>query len=268
MIDPKKVCLFFPKGCGTSKGNLYRRIGESVGQVTRHIVDLQRLPDDIIPMIGGTTDLHDLVQEWKGRKRNFIYWDSGYFRRLYEAWLPRGEGQGAYYRMHFNSFQMRRIRLRPRGRYEALEMPTFDWRKNDEGDVVVAPSMPSYDYFHGCFGWQNQVVERVRDMLPNNKVVVRHRNSETPLLTQLMKARCLVTHGSNAANEAIVMGCPVVAIGDCAAGLVGRRRLDEVKDLIYPERSSWMNSLAYSQFTEEEILDGSAFRMMDDGGPE
>ena len=75
-------------------------------------------------------------------------------------------------------------------------------------------------------------------------------------------AHCLVTHGSNAAVEAAIMGCPVFVHPDSAAALVGRTDLADIERPIYPGRQAWVNALAYSQFNERELVDGTLWRLL------
>jgi hypothetical protein len=72
----------------------------------------------------------------------------------------------------------------------------------------------------------------------------------------------LVTHGSNAAVEAVIMGCPVIVDRSSAAALVGLTDLAEVERPLYPERQPWVNALAYAQFDERELVDGTLWRLI------
>lgn len=269
MINPNDVCLFIPPYCGNKKLEMYSRVAKGVGRATSRSGDLTNLPDSVIPMIGGSLELVPMLRGWRQRGRPFIYWDRGYFRRIYEAWLPKSEEKhGGYYRLHLNSFQMTRVRKVPSDRWGALDTKVADWKKNPEGHIVIAPSLPEYDAFHECPGWVEKTAAGVEERRPGRAIVIRHRNSQKPLYEELEGAECLITHGSNAANEAIVMGCPVIVFGQCAAALVGRTKVEDIDQLVYPEREPWLHSMAYSQFTEEEIINGAAFRMLDDGRPE
>jgi hypothetical protein len=78
----------------------------------------------------------------------------------------------------------------------------------------------------------------------------------------LKGAHCLVTHGSNAAVESVIMGCPVFVHSDSAASLVGLTDLNKIERPIYPDREAWCRSLAYSQVSEREILDGTVWRLL------
>ena len=78
----------------------------------------------------------------------------------------------------------------------------------------------------------------------------------------LKGAHCLVAHGSNAAVEAVIMGSPVFVHPDSAASLVGRVDLSQIEAPIYPDRQPWLNSLAYSQFSETELVNGVLWKLI------
>ena len=94
-------------------------------------------------------------------------------------------------------------------------------------------------------------------------VVTRDKETKRPLQADIKGASCLVAHGSMAAVESVVLGCPVVVDPSSAAALVGQtENLECVEKPIYPERQPWLNALAYSQFTEEEMVSGVLWKLI------
>lgn len=81
----------------------------------------------------------------------------------------------------------------------------------------------------------------------------------------LGNCHALVTHGSNAAVEAVIAGVPAVVVsrGACAAEPVAELDLDTgIWNPRFPndeERRQWLANLAYCQFTLEEIASGFAW---------
>ena len=78
----------------------------------------------------------------------------------------------------------------------------------------------------------------------------------------LPKCHALVTHGSNAAVEAIMAGVPVVirSEGACAAEPMAELALENLFRPHFPsdrERLQWLADLAYLQFSLAEISDGT-----------
>lgn len=263
-IDPSKVCLFIPPGLKNFKLNLFERIGAKIGKIVRHDFEtLRLLPDHIIPAVGCTPELRPIIAGWQKRGRRWIYWDRGYCRRVFATDLPRGD-DGGYYRWHLNAFQMQEIKEFPADRWQAMKTPLWPWSENRQGHIVVAEPSPTYARFHGIEGWTEQTVAKLKQ-LTGKRIVLRDKEMQRfgrKLHQDLKGAHCLVTHGSNAAVEAVFMGCPVFVDPCSAAALVGRTDLDQIEWPSFPDREAWVRSLCYSQFNERELVDGTLWKQL------
>ncbi len=263
VIDPAKVALFIPPGLQKFKLKLFERIGGQIGRMIRHDFSLlYDVPDDIIPITGCSPQLQPFYKKWIAEKRTFIYWDRGYLRRVFATWLPRG-ADGGYYRWHVNAFQMTEIRDVPDDRWRALNIAkeVKPWRKGGR-KIVIADTLPDYWNVRGLpvdWSWKMEKYLKTRTDRP---IVVRSKESSVSLYDDLKDAHCLVAHGSIAAVEAVVMGCPVFVDQESAAALVGRVGFDDLENPVYPERDKWLHALAYNQWNEAELCDGTLFRML------
>jgi hypothetical protein len=92
-------------------------------------------------------------------------------------------------------------------------------------------------------------------------VVVRDKESKVPLDRELEGSHALLTHGSIAAVEAAVLGYPVFSDSSSTAALVGETDLDRIEQPVRPPRERWLHSLAYSQYTERELCDGTLWKL-------
>jgi hypothetical protein len=266
VIDPAKVCLFIPAGLKQFKLDLFERIGRHIvqlgGRVERHdAAALDSLPADITPIIGCQPESTALIAKWRASKRQWIYWDRGYVRRVFAASLPRGEN-GGYYRWHCNSFQLQKIRDVPEDRWTSMRTDVLPWKRGGRHIVIAAPSR-TYARFHRIESWIADTIDALarvtdRQLVIRDKEHVRNR----PLQRDLEGAHALVTHGSIAAVEAVICGCPVFVHPDSAAALVGQTDLSKIEKPMFPEREQWLRSLAYSQFSEPELVDGTLWRLM------
>jgi hypothetical protein len=266
MIDPHKVALFIPPGLKKFKLKLFERIGSKIGRVVRDDPRyLDELPSDIVPIVGCTPFLRPYFDRWIASRRKFIYWDRGYMRRVFATWLPKGSDMGVpggYYRWHVNSFQMQTVVDVPDDRWRALKLD--DWLKpwNRSGkDIIVADTLHFYWDFLGDRDWVSRTVDLLKRHT-DRRIVVRSKESPIPLYEELKDAHCLVTHGSIAAVESVIMGCPVFVDPVSAAALVGQTDFTKIEQPIYPERQAWINNLAYCQFNEEELVDGTLWRLI------
>lgn len=266
-IDPGKVALFIPPGLKKFKLNLFERIGSKIekagGRTVRHeFALLDKLPDDIIPIVGCTPELRPFIQRWRERKRNFAYWDRGYCRRVFATWLPKAESiEKSYYRFHLNSFQAQSIRDVPQTRWDALQTPVTPWARSGSHIVIAAPTA-TYSRFHGTQNWVAETIDALA-RVTDRQLVIRDKESKRPLQADLKGAHCLVAHGSIAAVEAVIMGCPVFVHPDSAASLVGLTDFSKIEAPIYPDRQPWLNTLGFCQFNETELVDGTLWRMIE-----
>lgn len=267
MIDPAACCFYVPDGLADFKMRLFNRIAKHIrnlgGREIRNDptgAALDALPADIIPIVGCTPALTPLFAKWRKANRPFIYWDRGYMRRVFATWLPKG-ADGGYYRWHLNCYQMQHIRDVPDDRWQAMATPIEPWQRDGRHIVIAAPTR-TYSRFHEIQTWIADTIDALARVTDRQLVIRDKEQLRRPLQADLAGAHALVTHGSNTAVEAAILGCPVFVHPDSAASLVGLTDLKRIETPIYPERQAWANSLCYCQFNEQELTDGTLWRLL------
>lgn len=280
-ITPDKVALFIPDevrdGKSDAKRALFERIGEHVrragGKVVRgDAFNLTMLPDEIWPIVGCTPYLRPIIDTWTARGRPWIYWDRGYFRRIYATHLPRGDA-GGFYRWHMNSFQMPEVFEAPDDRWKAANIQPLPWRGDvPQGHILIAGPTDNYSAFHRTERWTDAVVDSL-GQVTKRRLVMRGKESKRTLQEDLAGAHAVVAHASNAAVEAAILGCPVFVDRSSAAALLGnvfdwthpKRRENGLEKIEAPhlaDREPWLRALAYSQFSEKELIDGTLWKLL------
>ena len=80
---------------------------------------------------------------------------------------------------------------------------------------------------------------------------------------------CLVTFSSIAAGESLLLGKPAITLGPNAAQPLCKQDLSEIETPKIPtvdELVAWAAHLAYCQFSEDEMKDGTAWRILNEDG--
>lgn len=260
MIDPKKTCLYIPNGLSRFKANLFDRIGSKLGGIVRgNPAELESLPADALPVVGCSPELTGLIARWRETGRPWCYWDRGYARRVFATWLPRGDA-GGYYRYHLNAFQLQQVREVPDDRWKSLKTDVTPWQKAGSHIVVAMPTA-TYSRFHALDNWTEKTIAELKKYT-DRKIITRDKEDKRSLQDDLKGAHALVAHGSIAAVESVICGCPVFVHRDSAASLVGQTDISKIEAPIYPDRQPWLNSLAYSQFSESELVDSTLWKLI------
>ncbi len=128
--------------------------------------------------------------------------------------------------------------------------------------MIAAPTKTFLSSHPGAGAWWITETIDALARVTDRQIVIRDKESKRSLQSDLHGAHALVTHGSIAAVEAVILGCPVFVHPDSAATPVGRTDLTKIESPIYPDRQPWLNSLAYSQWTEDEFTDGTLYEQI------
>lgn len=185
-----------------------------------------------------------------------------YFFYIDHAYFDRGHGKS--YRISRNRYEAGKIRKVKDDRLRRLDLEIKPWRKRGKSIIVCPPT----EYFmaaHNCADWLETTLAALR-LETDRPILVREKpqpgHSSVPLAQALQKAHALVTHSSNVAIEAACLGTPVFVSPTSAAAPIGRTDVGLIESPIYPDRDKWLCHLAYSQYTIDELRDGSAWALL------
>ena len=73
---------------------------------------------------------------------------------------------------------------------------------------------------------------------------------------------CVVNINSNAATESIWAGIPVITLDKHITNSVSRSNLSDINNLYRPNLANWLSVLSYSQFTYDELVNGTAGKIV------
>jgi len=197
--------------------------------------------------------------------RDYYYIDTGYF----------GNGRRKlYHRITKNNMQnLGPVIHRPRDRLAATGWKAKKMRPG--GKILLAP--PSQKllkiYNLDLASWIKNTLAELANYT-DREVVIREKQSRSVRVAQdtmemaLDKdIHCLVTFSSIAAVEAVLYGKPAIVLGPSAAHAVCSETLEDIETPFIPtldEVEEWAAHLAYCQFTELEMRDGTAWRILNE----
>jgi hypothetical protein len=216
---------------------------------------------------------HKLIKQFWDAAQNFVYMDSGYLGNRPCATNP--QGWKLWHRMVINNIQHSRLIARPSDRWQRLALQLAS-RKQGRKILVVAPDQkPCKFYGIDLDQWIQDTVAEIKKH-SDRPIEIRARHSNTVKLNRTHEQSfqsalqddvgVVVTYNSVAAVESIMNGVPVVALAPVsAADPVASKSLEQVDDAVWPSedlRYQWACHLAYAQFHNRELEDGTAARQL------
>jgi hypothetical protein len=197
--------------------------------------------------------------------RTFYYIDTGYF----------GNGKKkTYHRITRNDVQyFGNIIERPADRFAATGVQLKKFRPGT--NILLAPPSQKLLNLYNIVleDWLEQTQSEIKKHT-DRPIVVRTKQSRTARLVDDtmemaldLDVHCLVTFSSIAATEAVLLGKPAITLGPNAASPLCRHYIADIENLYIPtldEVEAWARHLAYCQFTEPEMRNGTAWRILND----
>lgn len=185
-------------------------------------------------------------------------------------------GRKIYHRIVKNAMQHNCIYDVPGDRWNDLVKFNSDlnyrgWKKPGSKILVVLSTEKPFQYYgEDRDAWINNVIATLKQHT-DREIVIRQKASRGERTNDTIydalddDIYALVTYNSIAAVEAIQYGIPAFALAPTAADPVGNKDLTQIENPNRPDKElvqRWLHSIAYSQFSLDEIITGSAWRMV------
>jgi hypothetical protein len=246
MFDP--ILESFTMGCG--------------GQITTW----NKSEPSMVPVVLRGITHRKEMNACRATGRDFYYIDTGYF----------GNGKKkTFHRVTRNDVQnFGPLIDRPRDRLAATGFQPCKFYRGSK--ILLAP--PSQKllnlYDIDLEQWLANVLSEI-GAHTDREVVVRRKPGRTARTSDDSMAHalkqdihCLITFSSIAAGEALLNGKPAITLGPNAAAALCSQSLDAIEKPHVPtldEVEAWAAHMAYCQFTEAEMRDGTAWRILQGG---
>jgi len=188
---------------------------------------------------------------------NYPFWfiDSGYTNFLeYNKKWHRLVRNHLHYGEYFDA---------PADRLKNFKKFPAQWRNDGEYILIIEPGPFAAGIFHVDLKTWKYKVEKELRRYTDKKIKFREKapkNERTNLYDELCNEDyyCIVNINSNAATEAIWAGIPAITLDRHITNPVTVNKLSDVNNLYKGPLGNWLCMLSYSQFTKEELMNGTA----------
>jgi hypothetical protein len=207
--------------------------------------------------------------------RDFYYIDTGYVGNFPSLGNPGGKK--IWHRVVKNENQHCEIRDVPSDRWESLvkQDPRLAWKgwKNYNKKILLVLPNPKACRYYGLDydTWVSETTEKIKRYsdLPI-EIRVKGARSERNLGYTIYDAfdsgvYATVAMNSIAALESVLYGIPAFVSVPCAASPLASDDLSQLSNLYRPSEDlikKQSYNIAYGQFTQAEILDGTAWKLL------
>jgi hypothetical protein len=205
-----------------------------------------------------------LLDHCKKNNLKFYNLDSGYFGNV-----KRKE----YKRVSVNDFQdTGKIIDRPDNRLKLLNLELKEFKRGNSIVIVPPDTKKAYTLQIDLEGWIKNLILKLRQHT-DRPIKVRERpaaridrvshNTFSDFIQQ--DTWCVVGYSSNALVESVLCGIPVIPVGPSATKSISNYNIDKIENVSNIDqdlRHKWLCHLSYRQFTEDEMLSGLAWELL------
>ena len=201
----------------------------------------------------------------KNYNLKFYNLDTGYFGNIKRKTI---------FRVSVNNFQnVDPIIDRPADRWEQLGLEQYSFKQGSA--IVIVPPDRKIASTLGLGSedqWINETVLKIKNFTDREiKIRKRPEPRADSIVSNTFKdfikdnTFCVIGYSSNALVEAAMHDIPVIALGHSATKSLYNYQLQDIEKIkpAYPsDKQAWLNHLAYSQFTREELISGLAWEFV------
>lgn len=204
-----------------------------------------------------------LIKKCIANNHPFYYMDSGYIGN----W---GTRKKKFFRIVKNNLQHDKILERPADRFKKLKYQIQQPKKAGTHILVAVPSKKPCKFYNiNLTNWIDSTIKTLKKFT-DRPIKIREKTNRNerlanPIFNDFKDCHALVTMQSIAAIEAILYGIPAFTSHDTAANGLSNRDLEKIEQPYFPNQDlvyKWACHLAYGQFKEDELRDGTALKIL------
>ena len=235
--------------------------------------DLKELPAENLTMYGILAGSGEVYKWCQRQNKDFYFMDHGYFTNAHDRphWL----------RITKNKHCQNVLQNRPTDRYENhFKQDIQPWKKQGSKILVLPPTNAIANFF-GVENWLQHTLDTLKKCTdrqidvrekPYNPAVEKDHVGATVKVERPTERKgkinwpeyyAMVTYNSNTMIESLSQGIPVFCDPiNSAAAPISETDFTKIETPNYGDRVALFSSLAYNNFSMEEMADGTAWRIL------
>jgi len=218
--------------------------------------------DDLSMLIRGNSDIHHSVLCHRIKnKLPFWFIDTGYTNFL--------TGKKTWHRLVPNHLHhVPHTGYFPADRLHLFSNMPRHWKTTGKTILVIENSERHYRMFGTSLKEWKENIQSTLGKLTDKPVIFRPKSpnikDRDSLYDHLLASDyyCVISDASAAAIESVWAGIPIITLNTHISIPVARTRLEDINDLYRGPIGDWLCSLSYSQFTQKEMFNGTAWKIM------
>ena len=237
--------------------------------------ELKNLPEENLTMYGILAGSGEIYKWCQREKKDFYFMDHGYFTNAHDMphWLRITKNKHCQNILHNKSSD----------RYEKnFKKEIKPWSKTGKKILVLPPTNAIQNFFNQT-NWLAKTLETIeentdrqidiREKPYNPTITTDHVGATVKVDRPTLKQGSIdwtqyfacVTYNSNTAIASLHNGVPVFCDAiNCAAAPISETNFSRIETPKYEDRMDLFSSLAYNNFTLEEMQNGTAWRILND----
>ena len=241
--------------------NFVKTLGQQLTDQPTWSLPTDNIPDDQTVVLRNIINNESVLQHRLQNQLPFWFVDTGYTNFV--------TGKKLWHRLVENHIHHTpRMEYFPADRLNLLPSMPAPWRDNGDSILVVENSEYHYQMFGTTLSaWRTQVKAEL-EKYTNRTITFRpkdlDRKTRDSLYDILKNSNyyCVITDASAAAIESVWAGIPIITLGQHISTPVARTDLSDINNLYRGPIGDWLCALSYSQFTEKEMYNGTALRLI------
>lgn len=210
-------------------------------------------------LLRNTVGNEQILLEKIQHQHPFWFIDSGYTNFI--------ENSKKWHRLVYNHLHIGKFFDAPSNRLENFQSFPMPWRKTGEKILVIEPGQFAANIFSiDLTNWRSKIENEIRQHT-DRPIVFREKAPKKireNLYDHLLKEDyyCTISINSNAAVESVWAGIPIITLDKHITNPISRNSIADINNLLRPNIASWLAMLSYSQFTFEELVNGTALQIL------